>query len=113
MGGWVSCSTRGYPGEHNKRGLKRLVWQGGRAVQSADCTSLSAVQTPLKGFYFVLLDNLVWFSALLVSECFNETERAKNRCGANMARIRKSMTDYVLGFQGRVLKPFQVVPSSL
>jgi len=35
------------------------------------------------------------------------------RCRANMARKRQSRPDFGLGFQVKVLKTFEVVPSSL
>ena len=37
----------------------------------------------------------------------------RSRCRENMAHIRQSRPDYGLGFQGKVLKPSQDVPSSL
>jgi len=36
-----------------------------------------------------------------------------HRCRANSAHVRQSLPDYGLGFQVKILEPFEVFPSAL
>ena len=56
----ASTPTRGYPGEQNKTHLQGIVRLRGTCSPLSGLHVLITIQTPLKPFYSVRLDNLVW-----------------------------------------------------